>query len=121
MTSNSVKEMRKENRTLVLEDLIWHEKRRLTDAFPNTFVRKVKLATLKCLKLNEEIVQSQLSTDQVQAIIREVKTHLNSNFSNPFVTVVNEYLLNVQKKDEKLKDLQTEIDTLNWFIQSRLN
>lgn len=113
--------MRKENRRLVLEDLMWYEKNRLTSNFPKTFVNKGKLANLRFAKLNQEINGWFLSSYDKQKIIAEVATYLNTNNSNPFQNIHNQQMQKIQRIDERLKEIQKEVESIEWFIQKRFN
>jgi hypothetical protein len=113
--------MRKENRLLVLEDLIWYERKRLTSDFPKTFVNKGKVVNLRLAKLNQEIDGWFLSTYDKQKIYAEVMAYLNTNSSNPFQNIDNQQMRKIQRIDEKLKEVQKEVESIDWFIQKRYN
>ena len=113
--------MRKENRLLVLEDVIFEEKRRLTTIFPKTFVKKVKKIVLRCTKVCDDVEALNLNEEATEAIIRDVRIYLNTNHANPFIEFNDSRLHKLKELDEKIKAAQIDRETFTHFLQTKYN
>ena len=113
--------MRKENRLLVLEDVIFEEKRRLTTTFPKTFVKRLKKTLFRCTKISDDVDALNLNENEKEEVIKDVRIHLNTNHSNPFVQFNDSRLHKLKELDEKIKAAQIDRETFAHFLQTKYN